>query len=75
MILRKTRFLAAADAAAAGCVYPQVFQGPFFEILFLFFGCSINMYLSWYFLFESPFSKDAVYVSVVIFDTAAFLYD
>jgi len=41
-----------------GCTYPQVSGQPFFESIFLFFRCSINMYLSWYILSESPFTKD-----------------
>ena len=58
----------------ASAVYPQVFVLSFFESLFLFQRCSINMYLSWNLLFKSPFVKDAINVSIMIFDTT-FLYN
>src|SRR6476469_10205563 len=55
-------------------VCPKVSVLSFFEIVFFLIGCSsINMYLSWYLLFESPFSKDAVYMNRMIFYTT-FLY-
>ncbi len=45
----------------------------FFESLFFFCRCNINMYFSWNLLFKSLFSKYTIYVDRVIF-YAIFLY-
>ncbi len=64
MILRErsrclTLLFAVAVAVAvdvgSGLEHPQVSVLSFFESLFLFPGCCINMYFSWYLLFESSF--------------------
>jgi hypothetical protein len=47
--------------------FAKVFLVPLFESLFLSFGCCINMYFSWHLLSKAPFTKDMVYLSIVIF--------